>query len=182
MRQFPDDEIGFGGGRLRPLREDDLTDITAACNDEAIRAWLPIPIPYTTDDARDFALGYAPAQLASGDGIERALESGGRLCGVIGLKGADWSVGSAEAGYWLAPWGRGRGLMTTALAVLTDWAFDRGMQRMEVRVAVGNLASLSVALRAGFRIEGTLRSSIRTHGGLRDAIVLSRLASDVVDR
>ncbi|WP_408647086.1 GNAT family N-acetyltransferase [Tessaracoccus coleopterorum] len=49
-------------------------------------------------------MAYAPAQLASGDGIERAVESGGRLCGVIGLKDADWSVGSTEAGYWLAPW------------------------------------------------------------------------------
>ncbi|WP_408647200.1 GNAT family N-acetyltransferase [Tessaracoccus coleopterorum] len=88
-------------------------------------------------------------------------------------------VGRVDGGRLLArSVGRGRGLMTTALAVLTGWAFDLGMQRVEVRVASGNLASLSVALRAGFRIEGTLRSSIRTHGGLRDAVVLSRLASD----
>ena len=180
MPQFPDDVIAASGVRLRPLREDDLADITAACNDEAIRAWLPIPIPYGVDDARHFALTHAPAHLASGNGIERAVEAGGRLCGVIGLKDTDWSVGSTEAGYWLAPWGRGRGLMTTALTVLTDWAFGNGMQRVEVRVARENLASLSVALRAGFRIEGTLRSAIRTHGGLHDALVLGRLVSDPI--
>lgn len=178
MKRFSDEVIQLGQGRLRPIGDSDLADIMAACNDEAIRAWLPIPIPYTLEDARFFATEHAPSQLESGDGIERAIEHGGRLCGVIGLKGTSWGVGSTEAGYWLAPWGRGRGLMTTALMATTEWAFGQGMQRVEVRVASHNIDSLSVALRSGFRLEGTLRRSVRTHGGLVDALVLSRLDTD----
>ena len=178
MRQFSDDVIQLDCGRLRPIREADLGDLTAACNDEALREWLPIPIPYTLDDAREFAVDYATRQLASGKGIERAIESGGRLSGVIGLKNTDWAVGSTEAGYWLAPWGRGKGLMTTALMAMTDWSFRQGLQRVEVHVATRNLPSLTVALRSGFQIEGTLRQAARTHGGLVDVLSLSRLASD----
>ena len=178
MRRFSDDIIQLDRGRLRPLAERDLADITAACNDDAIRAWLPIPVPYSEDDARAFAFDHAPNQLATGAGIERAIESEGRLCGVIGLNTTDWSVGVTEAGYWLAPWGRGKGLMTTALMATTDYAFRQGMQRVEVHVATGNLASLGVALRAGYRIEGTLRRRGRTHGGLVDLLVLSRLNDD----
>lgn len=178
MPQFPDEVIQLDRGRLRPVRESDLADITAACNDDAIRAWLPLPIPYTTDDARDFAFTFSPQQLASGAGIERAVESEGRLCGMIGLNSTSWKVGSTEAGYWLAPWGRGRGLMTTALLAMTGFAFAQGLHRVEVRVATGNLASLGVALRAGFRIEGTLRQAARTHDGPVDILVLSRLDTD----
>lgn len=180
MRQFSDDVIQLDRGRLRPLRESDLADLTAACNDDAIRAWLPLPVPYTKDDARAFAFDFAPRQLSSGAGIERALESEGRFCGMIGLKTTSWAVGSTEAGYWLAPWARGRGLMTTALVAMTDLAFAHGLHRVEVRVATGNLASLGVALRASCRIEGTLRQAGRTHDGAVDLIVLSRLDTDPV--
>lgn len=179
MRQFSDTPVRFDRGLLRPLAERDLGDVKAACNDEAIRSWLPLPVPYTEDDARFFALEHAPRHLASGAGIEWAIESEGRLCGVVGLKDTDWSVGSTEVGYWLAPWGRGRGLMTTAVRTVTDRAFADGMQRVELRVATGNLASLSVALRADFRFEGTLRRAGRTHGGLVDLLILSRLADDL---
>ena len=68
--------------------------------------------------------------------------------------------------------------MTTALMAMTDYAFRQGLQRVEVHVATGNLASLGVALRAGYRIEGTLRRKGRTHGGLVDLLALSRLNDD----
>lgn len=178
MPTFADETIHLDRGRLRPLAERDLGDITAACNDDDLRAWLPLPIPYTDDDARAFVYDYAPSQLTSGAGIERALESEGRLCGVIGLNTTNWSVGVTEAGYWLAPWGRGKGLMTTALMAMTDYAFAQGLQRVEAHVATGNLASLGVALRAGYRIEGTKRRAGRTHGGLVDLLLLSRLHDD----
>ena len=178
MRQFSDDTLTFDRGRLRPLRDIDLNDVKAACNDDAIRAWLPLPIPYTDDDARDFVLEHAPKQLASGAGLERAIESEGRLCGLIGLQNTSWAVGSTEAGYWVAPWGRRRGLASTALRTMTEFAFAQGLQRVEVRVATKNFASLNVALRAGFQIEGTLRRAGLTHDGPVDLLVLSRLASD----
>ena len=72
MERFPDDIIGFDRGRLRPPGEADLGDIRDACNDVDIRAWLPLPVPYTLEDARQF-VEYTAAQLESGRGIERAV-------------------------------------------------------------------------------------------------------------
>lgn len=178
MQQFRDEAIALADGRLRAPREDDLADITAACNDDATRAWLPLPIPYGTDDARDFVRRHSPSQLTTGAGIERALESQGRLCGMVGLGLTSWSIGSTEAGYWLAPWARGRGLMTAALMAMTDFAFSHGLSRVEVRIATGNHASIGVALRSGFRLEGTLRRAGMTHQGPVDLLVLSRLVTD----
>lgn len=179
MERFPDDIIGFDRGRLRPPGEADLGDIRDACNDVDIRAWLPLPVPYTLEDARQF-VEYTAAQLESGRGIERAVESQGRLSGMIGLMETNWKVGTTVAGYWLAPWGRGRGLMTSALSVMTQWAFDQGLHRVEVRIAQTNLPSLGVALRSGFRIEGVSRASQRIGDALVDMVILSRLASDPV--
>lgn len=176
--QFRDETITLSDGRLRAPSDADLGDIVTACNDDAVRAWLPIPVPYSLDDARDFARRHAPSQLASGDGIERAIESRGRLCGMVGLNNTSWSIGVTEAGYWLAPWARGRGLMTTALMAMTDFAFSHGIARVEVRVATGNFASAGVALRSGFRVEGTLRRSGLTHQGPVDQLILSRLVTD----
>lgn len=126
-----------------------------------------------------FAWEVAPLSLETGAGIERVIEVGGEFVGVIGLKGTDWAACSTEAGYWLAPWGRGRGVMTRALCALTDWALDsQGMGRVEVRVAPGNGASLAVAQRALFVREGLLRRAGWTHDGPTDLVLWSRLRDD----
>lgn len=176
---FHDDIIERHGVRLRPLAEADLPDIVAACNDAVVQQWLPLPAPYREDHARWFALEHAPAARESGEGIERAIEVDGRLCGVIGLKFTNWQVRKSEIGYWLAPWGRGRGIMTRAVCALTDWALEtQGMNRIEVLVATGNTASQAVVERAGFQREGLLRAAGHTHDGLVDMVASSRLASD----
>ena len=46
----------------------------------------------------------------------------GELLGSIGLKDIDWDAGRAEAGYWVAPEARGRGVATLALRALVSWA------------------------------------------------------------
>lgn len=179
MPTFTDEAVEAHGLTLRALGPDDVPPIARACRDALLQRWLPLPRPYTEDDARFFALDLAPRSLAQGAGIERGIELDGELVGVIGLKSTDWAARTTEAGYWLAPWGRGRGVMTRALCALTDWALDRqGMGRVEVRIAPGNHASLAVARRALFTEEGRLRRAGVTHDGPIDLIVLSRLSDD----
>ena len=60
------------------------------------------------------------------------------------------------------------------------WAFTRmSVDRVEWRAEVGNTASRAVAERAGFTIEGMLRSSLVNKGVLRDGWVGSLLPSDL---
>ncbi|HVQ18358.1 MAG TPA: GNAT family protein, partial [Actinomycetes bacterium] len=61
-------------------------------------------------------------------------------------------------GYWTHPLERGRGAATHALRLATNWAIeDVGFKRIELIHAVANVGSCSVATRAGFELEGTVR-------------------------
>lgn len=179
MLSFADEVIESHGVRLRPLTEADVPSIAIACSDPLTQEWLPLPQPYTEDSARVFALEVAPQELASGTGLERAIEVDGQFVGVIGLKNTDWAAAKAEAGYWLGPWARGHGIMARALSAITDWALDtQGIGRIEVLVATGNAGSLATARKAGFVEEGTLRRAGYTHAGKVDLVILSRLTDD----
>jgi RimJ/RimL family protein N-acetyltransferase len=48
---------------------------------------------------------------------------------------------------------------TAALRLIVAWALAEGAARVQLRAAVGNDASRRVAEKAGFRLEGVLRSS-----------------------
>ncbi len=179
MPTLQDAVIDSHGVRLRPLTEADVPLIAEACADPASQYWLPILRPYTLDSAREFALELAPHSHASGDGIERGVEVDGEFVGVVGLKKTDWRVGRTEAGYWVAPWARGRGIAAKALCAITDWALDtQGMRRVEIHVATGNAASLATAERAMFTREGTLRHANVIDGEPVDMVLFSRLTAD----
>jgi len=78
--------------------------------------------------------------------------------GSIGLR---WSEEHdvAEIGYWLRADARGRGLMTRALVLIAAAALEQGAARVQLRADVENVASRRVAERAGFTLEGVLRSA-----------------------
>ncbi len=165
---------------LRAPGRGDIAPITSACQDDVTQQWLPLPRPYRESDARFYVDEFAPTQLGTGDGIVRAIEVGGRLAGVIDLKHTDWRAQTTEIGYWVGPDHRGAGLAGRASALLADWALrEQDMQRVEIRVAVGNKASARAALSAGFTYEGSLRSAGFTHAGRVDLDVYGRTAGDL---
>ena len=108
-----------------------------------------------------------------------AIVDDGRCMGVALVPHISEETREAEIGYILAPHARGRGLATEAVNRLTRWAFEeRGMQRVELRISVGNDASARVAERCGYVYEGTLRSTYFKQGRRSDCRIYSRLPSD----
>ncbi|HQR79830.1 MAG TPA: GNAT family protein, partial [Actinomycetota bacterium] len=95
------------------------------------------------------------------------------LAGVIGVRQTrDALPGpTTEVGYWVAPWARGRGLATAALTAVRDELAGAGYHRIGWATIAGNEASLRVARRAGFRIEGYRRQAMVQRGRLVDAVV-----------
>ncbi|MER7811892.1 GNAT family protein [Streptomyces sp900116325] len=84
------------------------------------------------------------------------------FAGCIGVTGLSW-VGLAEqlawVGYWTAQDQRRKGYTAEALQALARWAFtDLKLDRLKAIVEDGNEASLACAVKAGFRVEGKLRS------------------------
>lgn len=166
---------------LDPPTEDDVDAITRACQDAELARWVPVPVPYSTDDARGFLANVAEPGWESGREPTWAIRELDRtLLGLMSVRLGD--AGSGEIGYWMAPWGRRRGACSRALQVVLDEAFHpEGMDldRVVWRAVVGNWPSRRVAWRAGFRVEGTLRAELVDRGGVRrDAWVGTLLRTD----
>jgi RimJ/RimL family protein N-acetyltransferase len=85
---------------------------------------------------------------------------------------------TAELGYAISPWARGRGHATEALQLLTDWAFADGIIRATLLIAVSNTASSRVAEKCGYTLEGVLRSVHQKNGRREDMQSWSRLPTD----
>lgn len=155
---------------LRPPDDDDIDVITAACQDAEIGEWVSIPAPYERKHAEWFLQNLVRPGWESGRDLVWSIRdpADDRLLGMIGLHGV--ADRSAELGYWAAPWARGRGAMTRAVALVVDHAFDpAGLDfvRLQWLAYVGNWPSRRIAWRAGFRVEGTLRLHAVQRPGLR---------------
>lgn len=180
-RRFPVGDWETPRLRLRLLREADLEAVTATCNDPAAQRYLTrLPHPYTMDDAREFLTG--PAAEAWKDGraqwVIADLDSDEYL-GAIGVPRIQWAFETAEIGYLVAPWARGRGVAAEATASVADFLFSHGISRTELHILPDNIASQKAALRAGFTRDALLRDGIADRDGVRRGrIVYGRLSYD----
>jgi RimJ/RimL family protein N-acetyltransferase len=139
---------------LRPWTAGDAADIVQCVDgDPEIAKWLDqVPQPYTIEDARAYVTGLGEQAFAVTE------TASGRVLGSIALQRNDDGVG--EIGYWIRAGARGSGTMTRALVLLATWALtEEGLARVQLRADVENTASRRVAEKAGFRLEGIMRSA-----------------------
>ncbi|MDR8409335.1 GNAT family N-acetyltransferase [Nonomuraea sp. 3-1Str] len=169
--------LSTGSLVLRAPAESDVEGMTATGADPvAARFLTSLPSPYTERDAREH-LAVAARRWEEG-GAEFTIAQNGAYAGGLRVSAPDpW--GAVEIGYLVAPWARGKGVATAAVRAVTEWLFDQGVHRVELRVAAENVASLRVALKAGFREEGRRRDARETRDGrLTDDVLFGRLALD----
>ena len=164
---------------LRPFRPDDADAVFRACQDPGHRRWLPnLPEPYTRAAAEEFVTVAAARGRAGGTALDTAVEAGGGLVGACGVRHLDGGGGllGPDVGYWTAPWARGRGYASEAARGLAEWAFRYGAERVHLFADVDNVASQTVAERAGFSREGVVRRCLAYRDGRRaDAVLFGRL-------
>jgi RimJ/RimL family protein N-acetyltransferase len=170
---------------LRPMRGDDLDAIVAACRDPDSVRWTTVPSPYHRADAEFFVTTYAPRRWLCGDGAIFAVAgpddayAGSMDLRLVGREPGELTGGVGDVGYLIAPWARGRGYASAALARLCRWGFEAlELRRIEWRAYQGNDASRAVAQRAGFTIEGLARAGCVQRGEYRDAWIGAILATD----
>lgn len=132
---------------LRDIAVTDAEWIHRACQDPDIQRWTTVPRPYTIDHARFFV---GDATLEYRRWVIHEVRSNEPL-GLVGIHGVQSETGDADIGYWVAPWGRGRGAGAAAVRTMTEIArTDADISRLVAYVAEENLASQSVVRRAGF--------------------------------
>jgi RimJ/RimL family protein N-acetyltransferase len=152
---------------LRPFTESDIADVVEAARDPQMLQWMPFASRQTPAQAREWCTGLAHGDPS--DQIHFAITGdGGRCDGSIGLDRADWASGQAEIAYWVAPWARRRGYATEAVRAVVAYGLSKGLHRIELLSAHGNLSSLGVAERSGF-----VRAAGAAPGGRVDLVLLS---------
>lgn len=104
----------------------------------------------------------------------------GRLLGGSGLHNVEWSVPSAEIGYWLRDSAVGHGYVEEAVRLQLDFAFDHlGLNRVGLTCDPENVRSRRIPEAIGFTLEGHLRNHLRMPpGGLRDTLVYAMLPDE----
>jgi RimJ/RimL family protein N-acetyltransferase len=169
------------GRLLLRLPEDrDVPQITRACQDATLAAFVPVPVPYTEEHAREFVRQRSERWQADDGEMTWAITAaeGGDLLGMVGLHARDATM--REIGFWAAPWARGQGVMTSAARLVIRFGFDvLHLERVEWLAIVGNDASRRVAEKLGFTLEGTARKGILHRGERRDAWVAGLLAGEL---
>jgi ribosomal-protein-alanine N-acetyltransferase len=82
------------------------------------------------------------------------------------------SLREAYIGYWIDETYANRGIMTTSLALLTDYALtEAGLHRIEVSIRPENAASLRVVEKLGFIKEGLRPRFLHIDGDWRDHFI-----------
>jgi RimJ/RimL family protein N-acetyltransferase len=171
------------GIRIRPYRLDDAKAIW-----EAVRAsmtelqpWMPWCHPaYSIDEARSW-LGVQVQAFQQRTTFEFAITTDeGAYLGGCGLNQIDALNQRANLGYWVRSSAAGRGVATAATGLTRDWGFaNTDLARIEILVAVGNVASRRVAEKSGAVYEGTLRGRLVVHGIRHDAAMYAFVKSGV---
>lgn len=135
--------------RLDPVTETDIDWITAACQDVEIQRWTYVPRPYQRHHAAEF--------VATGAGEFRtwAIRTAHDLrpVGMVSIHSVDQKTGTADIGYWVAPWGRRIGVASGAIRLVVEEARHiAGVKKVEARIAITNVASRSTVASCGFAL------------------------------
>ncbi|MFE2964100.1 GNAT family N-acetyltransferase [Streptomyces sp. NPDC059340] len=168
------------GMHLRPWRQSDARVLVQSCLDPDIQHWNR-PGQLTIDAAREKIARWKRRWHSEEAAIWAiAPEDDDEPVGLIGLADLDLRGGSGEFVYWLLPSGRGRGAMVNATLAISQWAFENlGLHRLRITHSVANTASCRVATKAGFALEGTMRSALLHADGWHDEHLHARIQDDI---
>lgn len=88
---------------------------------------------------------------------------------------------SAEIGYWISSKYTKNGYATEAVKILEKYAFEKAkLNRIQIRCDEENKASAGVALKCGYKKEGTIRESSFSEyfNNFRNMLIFSKLKSE----
>lgn len=128
------------------------------------------PHPYTITDA------YEWVRIARGTSENFAIQVGNKAVGGIGiLLKDDIYKQNAEIGYWLGEPYWGKGIMSAAIAEVTDYTFTSyNIHRIYAGVFEYNLGSMKALQKAGYEKEAVLKKSLFKEGQLYDEHIYAR--------
>ena len=165
---------------LRPLQPTDAPVMAAYRSDPAVARYQPWSSPYTLQDASTLIQELTAADPATPGwfqyGIERRAD--GALIGDLGVH-LHHNGQQADIGFTLAVEHQGAGYGTEAVRRILDHLLvERGLHKVSAECDARNLASARLLTRAGFQLEGRLRSHTWIKGEWTDDLWFGVLAQE----
>lgn len=104
----------------------------------------------------------------------------GELIGSVDLHNVVLTPRKGEIGYWLSKEYTKKGIMTTVVDFLVEYAFDvLNFNKVTLKVDTQNVGSNNVAKRCGFELVGTAHKDYLLYGELRDMNLYEKLRDDM---
>ncbi|MFE3884778.1 GNAT family N-acetyltransferase [Streptomyces lydicus] len=180
MAKMKQPVLGLPSGlELRPWRLSDAGALVAAGRDSGVRQWNRLLVA-TPEEARRRIERMRERWRAELSAIWAIAHPDGEALGLIGWGDIDLAGGSAEIVYWILPSARGGGAVVEATKRVSEWALnDLGLHRLRLCHSVANPASCRVAVKAGYALEGTMRSALLHADGWHDEHLHALVQGDI---
>lgn len=163
---------------VRLFRESDLNELTLLWQDVRARGpYYPLGISSYVSRRREFLeTGYWQDGLGRMAIVDKEdVLQGQLLC----FRPSSYMDALEIAYIILRPQSRGKGYMSEALRLFTDYLFDiHNTKRIQLTVIPGNESSRRVAEKCGFKREGVLRQALFQEGRLTDLEMYSLLRDE----
>jgi len=153
---------------LRPWTHEDVAAVVDAYADPDIQHWNLHC--YDESQAQDLVSRWNDSwREESGAHWAIARSFDDVAIGRVGLRTLDLDAGEGEVSYWVSPGARGAGAASLATDRLSRFLLDElGVHRLTLGHSTRNVASCRVAMKAGYELEGTMRSALLHRDGWHD--------------
>lgn len=170
------------GIELKQLERTDSADIFEAIDSqrEYLGKWLPfVALTREISDTEKYVNSVVDAPAERFEYVF-TIKKQDNFVGLIGFKDTDRVNKKTEIGYWISEKYQKQGIVTRSVDRLCHFAFNRlGMNRIQIKCAVGNHASKTIPKKLAFKFEGIEREGELLTGNIyTDLEVYSKLKSD----
>jgi RimJ/RimL family protein N-acetyltransferase len=175
----PDPPLADDAITLEPLTQAHVPHMLDFARDDQILRFTRVPAGADEEFARWWIGRYESGWSEGSRAGFAVLDDTGTQIGFAAFVQLDLAAREGEIGYAVGPAARGRGVASRSLELLTRWGFDElELLRIELLIDAENAGSARVAERAGYTLEGVLRSKYVKEGLRADVGVWSRLRGD----
>jgi ribosomal-protein-serine acetyltransferase len=167
--------------RLEQIKLSMASEIFAAIDQDRLylKQWLPfVDMTQDISDTEQFVKNVSSDKKYKRDDIY-SIWYRETFAGLIGFKDTDWNNRKTELGYWLTEKLQGKGIITACVKKLISYAFVKmKLNRVQIKVAIGNNKSAAIPKRLGFQLEGIERAGEFHDDKFLDLQVFSLLKQD----
>jgi len=171
---------------LREWNENDVEDLIEGLNNIEVSKWLAfVPYPYTKSDAEKW-INFCVENTRKGKDrtsydFAVVLKSEKKVIGGISIDKINKFHGTAGGGIWINSKYHGQGYGTEAFGKRIDFAFNElKLRRLENGFLYGNISSLKMQEKFGYKIEGMRRKAFRcmADGEIKDEYITGLLRDE----